>query len=129
MDCVGQPDHTLTGFTYVTGDSLKSVAAELGINRNTLKTWVVRFSSNPRAANSNATTLDWARYTTSCGGPRRISRKRRTDESLDGSLTTPVPTRTVTGPRTRAMDRNCAAHTTGPLAQAYDPDDTEDPPG
>jgi transposase len=29
------------------GASLKSTAAELGINRNTLKAWVARFSSKP----------------------------------------------------------------------------------
>lgn len=35
------------------GTSLKSVAAELGINRNTLKAWVARFSSNPRAGSAD----------------------------------------------------------------------------
>ena len=35
------------------GASLKSTAAELGINRNTLKAWVARFSSNPRAVSAD----------------------------------------------------------------------------
>ena len=35
------------------GASLKSTAAELGINRNTLKAWVARFSSNPRAGSAD----------------------------------------------------------------------------
>ena len=35
------------------GASMKSVAVELGINRNTLKTWVGRFSSNPRAGSTD----------------------------------------------------------------------------
>ena len=29
------------------------MAAELGINRNTLKNWVARFSSNPRAGSAD----------------------------------------------------------------------------
>ncbi|WP_417289059.1 transposase [Corynebacterium variabile] len=35
------------------GPSLKSVATELGINRNTLKAWIARFSSNPRAGSAD----------------------------------------------------------------------------
>lgn len=35
------------------GASLKSTAAELGINRNTLKAWVARFSSNPRSGSAD----------------------------------------------------------------------------
>ena len=35
------------------GASMKAIAAELGINRNTLKNWVGRFSSDPRAGSAD----------------------------------------------------------------------------
>ncbi len=44
---------SVTLYESTEGASLKSVAAELGINRNTLKSWVARFSSNPRAGSAD----------------------------------------------------------------------------
>ncbi|MGV0870568.1 transposase, partial [Corynebacterium kalidii] len=35
------------------GTSMKSVAAELGVNRNTLNNWVGKFSSDPRAGSTD----------------------------------------------------------------------------
>ena len=40
-------------FASSDGASLNSVAAERGINRNTLKAWVARFSLNPRAGSTD----------------------------------------------------------------------------
>lgn len=56
---VGQRRTKLSQVRYedTPGASMKSVAAELGINRNTLKNWLGRFSSNPRASTDASSTV------------------------------------------------------------------------